>query len=380
MLHRRQILKGAIALPFLGSALLACTSNAEETQNDDIESLNILILGGTSFLGPHQIAYALGRGHKVSTFTRGKTKPTVHADLFDRVTMLIGDRNDDLKAIETGEWDLVIDNSGRNVEWTRKTAQLLKDRAGLYMYTSSTSVYYPYLTEDIKEDMELVTEKPEVMEHDWETMEYDYGIMKTKSEIETIKAFGEDRSIIIRPTYMFGPGDKTDRFIYWPLRLAKGGEILVPGKDEDPIQYLDVRDVAEFMISMAEQKKVGKYNAVGPKDYENMRDFVKRAEKAFDVESSYVYIDDNEFLEENGMPILAPWIPAIGGNFGTSKISNAAALQAGLKLRPVADIVKDTYDWWMSDQLTEENRKAFSSRSQKLLDNEAEVLKKWKAL
>jgi 2'-hydroxyisoflavone reductase len=143
---------------------------------------------------------------------------------------------------------------------------------------------------------------------------------------------------------------------------------------------LDVRDVAEFMITMAEQKKVGKYNAVGPKDYENMKDFVKRAEKAFDVESSYVYVDDNEFLEENGMPILAPWIPAIGGNFGTSKISNAAALEAGLKLRPLADIVKDTYDWWISDQLTDENRKAFSARSQKLLDNEAEVLKKWKAL
>lgn len=379
-INRRAVLKGAIALPFLGSSLLACKPKTEDGRLMEEVKLNILILGGTSFLGPHQIAYALQRGHKVSTFTRGKTKPKIHVDLFDQVNMLVGDRNDNLKAIETGEWDLVIDNSGRNVEWTRKTAQLLKDRAGLYMYTSSTSVYYPYFGENINESMELLLEEPKNLQDGWSGGEFVYGNMKAKSEIETIKAFGEGRSIIIRPTYMFGPGDKSDRFIYWPLRLAKGGEILIPGKEDDPIQYLDVRDVAQFMIKVAEEKKVGTYNTVGPDEVQNIRTLAKKGGEAFDVECSYISIDDYQFLEENGIPILPPWIPPTGTNYGTSRISNAAALQAGLTLRPVEEIVKDTYEWWTSDALSDEDRKAYGAKSQALLNNEAEVINKWKAL
>ena len=147
-IHRRRVLKtglqaGAIA-PFLSPSLLSCSTN--ESQSDSGQSntttpLNILILGGTSFLGPHQIAYAIGRGHQITTFTRGKTLPTIHQELFKQVTSLVGDREDDLTALESGTWDVVIDNSGRKSEWTKNTAELLKDRVGLYLYVSSTGVY-----------------------------------------------------------------------------------------------------------------------------------------------------------------------------------------------------------------------------------------------
>ena len=124
-------------------------------------TLNILILGGTSFLGPHQIAYAMNRGHSISTFTRGKTKPTIHKQLFKDVEHLVGDRNDNLEALKGRKWDAVIDNSGYRVAWARDSAQLLQENVDMYLYTSSTGVYYPYLGADIKENTSPVLNVPE---------------------------------------------------------------------------------------------------------------------------------------------------------------------------------------------------------------------------
>ncbi len=380
-MKRRSILKSAVVLPVLGSVLVSCTSGSEKElggqQVSPAKALKILILGGTSFLGPHQIAEALGRGHSITTFTRGKTKPTIHQDLFDKVEMLIGDREDNLVAIEDGEWDVVIDNSGRNVKWTEATANLLKDRVGVYMYTSSTGVYYPYLGDGIREDTKLVEETPTELEFEWEKMEYDYGVMKTLSEKAAKAAFGEARVCVIRPTYMIGPGDMTDRFIYWPIRLAKGGEVLVPGKSEDPVQYIDVRDVAKFMIDQAEKEVGGVYNLVGPGETETMRVFVDKAAKAFDAKSTFVYIDDYDFLEKNGVPYLVPWIPPTGSNYGSSRVSNVAALDAGLQLRPVEVTVKDTYSWWTSGAITDSKRETYEANPKALLNTEKEIIKLW---
>ncbi|MFK8005096.1 MAG: NAD-dependent epimerase/dehydratase family protein, partial [Saprospiraceae bacterium] len=152
-------IKTGITLPFLASSLFSCTPKTAEQPTDSTSSnqtLKILILGGTSFLGPHQIAYAINRGHSITTFTRGKTQPTVHKDLFKNVEQLIGDRKDNLTALENRKWDAVIDNSGRDVEWTKNSAALLKENCELYLYTSSTGVYYPYLGNDINEDTKLV--------------------------------------------------------------------------------------------------------------------------------------------------------------------------------------------------------------------------------
>ena len=373
---RRDFIKksiaAGIAIPILGSSLLAC-------QTEKSKKLRILILGGTSFLGPHQIAYALKRGHSVSIFTRGKTKSTVHQKLFDKVEHLIGDRNDNLTALEKGEWDVVIDNSGRNVQWTTDTAELLKDRAKLYMYTSSTGVYYPYLGDNITEETVTLTKEPETLENENEKLEYWYGVMKTNSENAAIKAFGKDRTIIARPTYMFGPGDKTNRFIHWPVRLAKGGDVLVPGKKEDLVQYADVRDVAEFMIRLAENKSTGKFNIAGPLEQQTMFHFVNEAKDTFNVDTNLVAIDDYDFLEKNGVYYLVPWIPPIGKNYGSSRTANKKAIAAGLTFRDLKTSIQEMHDWWYSDAITQEQRDKFEKNPKGVLMNEQEILTKWKA-
>lgn len=371
---RRDFIKKSIAagitIPLLGSNLLSCISKEKA-------KLKILILGGTSFLGPHQIAYALKRGHSVSIFTRGKTKSTVHQDLFKKVEHLIGDRNNNLKALEKGEWDLVIDNSGRNVKWTTETAELLKDRVKYYMYTSSTGVYYPYLGDKINEKTKTLTKEPDKLNNENEKLEYWYGVMKTNSENAAIKAFGKDRTIITRPTYMFGPGDKTNRFIHWPVRLAKGGNILVPGKKEDLVQYVDVRDVAEFMIRLAENKFSGKFNIAGPIKEQSMLAFVNEAKTAFNNNSNIIPIDDYEFLEKNNIHYLVPWIPSIGNNYGSSRISNIKAVSAGLTFRDLKTSMIEMHNWWYSGALPQNQRDLFEKNPKGLLMNEQKILKKW---
>jgi 2'-hydroxyisoflavone reductase len=367
----KKSLVAGIAIPVFGSSLLAC-------KNESSKKLKILILGGTSFLGPHQIAYALERGHSVSIFTRGKTKSTVHKELFDKVEHLIGDRNDNLTALETGEWDVVIDNSGRNVQWTTDTAELLKDRAKLYMYTSSTGVYYPYLGDNITEETETLTKEPDTLENENEKLEYWYGVMKTNSENAAIKAFGKDRTIIARPTYMFGPGDKTNRFIHWPVRLAKGGDVLVPGKKEDVVQYADVRDVAEFMIRLAESNITGKFNISGPSEAQTILAFANEAKQAFDMETNIVPINDYKFLEENGIYYLVPWIPPIGKNYGSARTTNKKAIAAGLTFRDLKTSIQEMHDWWYSDALTQEQRDKFEKNPKGVLMKEQDILAKWK--
>jgi len=367
---KKSIVAG-IAIPILGTSLLAC-------ETEKTKKLKILILGGTSFLGPHQIAYALKRGHSVSIFTRGKTKSTVHKELFDKVEHLIGDRNDNLTALEKGEWDVVIDNSGRNVKWTTDTAELLKDRAKIYLYTSSTGVYYPYLGENITEETKTLTKEPDILENEDEKLEYWYGVMKTNSENAAIKAFGADRTIITRPTYMFGPGDKTNRFIHWPIRLAKGGEVLVPGKADDLVQYADVRDVAEFMIRLAENKTIGKFNVAGPTTQQTMTGFVNEVKGAFDKNTTLIPIDDYDFLEKNGVSYLVPWIPPVGNNYGSSKAANKKAIAAGLTFRDLKTSVKEMHTWWFSDAITQEERDTFEKNPKGVLAREQEIIKNWK--
>lgn len=342
------------------------------------KSLNILILGGTSFLGPHQIAYALKRGHKVSIFTRGKTTPTIYKDLFSKVEHLIGDRENNLEALKNRNWDAVIDNSGRKAEWTKDTAELLKNNVKHYLYTSSTGVYYPYLGDDITEETTLNLENP-VDKDDIRFLEYDYGVMKSKSEQAAVKAFGKDRCMLVRPTYMMGPGDRTDRFTYWPVRLAKGGDILVPGKKEDPVQYIDVRDVAEWMIRLLETGTAGTFNAVGPSSKTNMQQFIYAAHGAFSSPGKFTFIPDYNFLIENQIYYSVPWIMPRDENYGSARVNNSHSIANGLTFRPISESVREIHDWWYSDAVDEERRLKMEHGEQSLIKREAEILKKWRA-
>lgn len=375
-----QGLKLGMGLPLVASGLYSCTANTDEQTEEssqDEKKLNILILGGTSFLGPHQIAYAMSRGHSISTFTRGKTKPSIYQDLFKDVEQLIGDRKDNLTALHDRKWDAVIDNSGRDVEWTRQSASLLKDSCDLYLYTSSTGVFYPYVDSEFKESSPVVLEHPEQVEK-MEQLEYDYGIMKANSERIAIEQFGADRTIVVRPTYMIGPADKSNRFIHWPIRLSKGGETMVPGKAEDVVQYIDVRDVAEWMIRLIEQRKAGTYNAVGPQDTQTIHAFVEEASTAFDVDTSLVQIDDYDFLQENEIYYIVPWIMPTGNNAGTAMINNGKAKESGLTFRTVADSVRDTHTWWYSDAVSQEQRDEVENNQEGLLQREQAIIAAWK--
>ena len=246
----------------------------------------------------------------------------------------------------------------------------------MYMYTSSTGVYYPYRTNDIKEETQLVLEMPEGLTED-EQYEQEYGVMKGNSELAAINAFGKERSIIVRPTYMIGPGDRTDRFVHWPLRLAKGGEVLVPGQKEDPVQYMDIRDVAEWMIRLAENKQHGTYNAVGPKNTQCMQQFVKEAAQAFDAKSSFVMVDDYEFLKDNQIYYAVPWIMPLGNNYGSSRSSNKRAIKAGLTFRPLKESIKDTYIWWNSDAVAKDRKEKYTNDPKSLINREKELLANW---
>ncbi|WP_411768279.1 NAD-dependent epimerase/dehydratase family protein [Winogradskyella sp. A3E31] len=375
--------KAGIAVPLLLTGLSSCISGNEEKKEKSLpatkkKGLRILILGGTSFLGPHQIAYSIERGHSISTFTRGKTEPTVHKDLFKNVEQLIGDREDNLTALQNRKWDAVIDNSGRNAEWTKRSAELLKENCDLYLYTSSTGVYYPYLKSNYKETDQVLLKEPEAVAEE-EKLEYWYGVMKANSELEAINQFGKDRTIVVRPTYMIGPADKSNRFIHWPIRLSKGGEVLVPGKADDMVQYMDVRDVAEWMIRLIENKNTGTFNAVGPKEQQNMYSFVEEAKKAFSTDNSLVKIDDYDFLKEKNIYHIVPWIMPTEKNKGSAKVNNEKAIVNGLSFTPLAKTVKDTYDWWTSDAVSEEQREKVESDPKSVLAREEPILEEWKA-
>ena len=341
------------------------------------KKMKILILGGTSFLGPHQIAYALGRGHEVTTFTRGKTIPKIHKDLFSKVEQLVGDREDNLEALKGRKWDVVIDNSGRKVKWTEDTAQLLKDNADLYLYTSSISVYYPFVGTDFSEDRELVLEIPRGTDEQ-EKPTYDYGVMKANSELATIEAFGKDRSIIVRPTLIVGPGDRTDRFPYWVARIEKGGDIIIPGTAKEVVQYIDVRDLAEWMIRLLENKAAGTYNGSGPAFDMTTNAFVHGIHASFNSPVNYIQIDNRRFLEDNGIIGIQPWVIRLPKYAGMSKSDNSKAIAADLQFRSLSDTVNATKEWWYSDAVTQERRDKILNGERSMMLREKEILEKWR--
>ncbi|MEM9078242.1 MAG: NAD-dependent epimerase/dehydratase family protein [Bacteroidota bacterium] len=341
------------------------------------EKLKILILGGTSFLGPHQISYALKRGHEVTTFTRGKTVPKIHQELFTKVERLIGDREDNLQALKNRKWDVVIDNSGRKTKWTEDTAELLVDNVEYYMYTSSLSVFYPFVGDDFSENRVLVTEIPKNIDEN-EKRTYEYGVMKATSEIATMNAFGPERSIIVRPTLIVGPGDRTDRFPYWMARLEKGGDIIIPGNPNEVVQYIDVRDLAEWMIRLLENKAAGVYNGSGPGFEMTTNAFVHGIHASFNSPVKYIQIDDVQFLEENGLIGIQPWVIQLPKYAGMSKSDNSKAIGAGLTFRPLSKTVEDTKAWWYSDAVTQERRDTILSGERSLMLREKDILAKWK--
>lgn len=224
-------------------------SAAPNAGRRDKTPLKILVLGGTGFIGPHMVREALRRGHDVSLFNRGRT----NEELFPDLKLFVGDRDSRLDALQGHEWDAVIDNSGYVPRQVADSARLLSGAASHYLFVSSISVYASLRVAN-DEDSPLATMPDASVE---EVTGETYGPMKALCEKMAAREFGADRLTILRPTYICGPGDRTDRYTYWPVRTVRGGRMLWPGTPADPIQIIDVRDLANFSIDCLEQRIAG---------------------------------------------------------------------------------------------------------------------------
>jgi len=302
--------------------------------------MNILIIGGTRFLGRHLVHSALARGHQVTLFNRGKSNP----DLFPDVETTIGDREHDIDKLSDRTWDAVIDTCGYVPRIVRESAVGLEGSVGRYVFISSISAYADESFSKIG-----LTENdppgPLSDESDDNTPET-YGPRKTRCEKYVQDVYG-DRALIVRPGLIVGPNDLTDRFTYWPVRVAKGGDVLAPEKPDVPIQIIDVRDLADFTIKLIEDKASGIYNATGP-DYEltlgAMLETCKQASRS-DANihwASVEFLKQNNVQEWSDMPV---WVPDNEENQGFSRIDVSKAINAGLKFRPLEETVRDTLAW-----------------------------------
>jgi len=333
--------------------------------------LRILVLGGTGFVGPAVVEAAQARGHTLTLFNRGKTNP----GLFPEVEKLQGDRDGELQALEGRKWDAVVDTSGYVPRIVKMSAELLAGAVEQYIFISTISVYAGFATPGADEDAPLAV----LPDPSSEDVKQHYGALKALSETAAAAAM-PDRVCTIRPGLIVGPRDQTGRFTYWPVRVARGGEVLAPGPGTDPVQFIDVRDLAAWMILCIEKRVVGTYNALGPAgrlDMATMLTQVKQAIPKSDASFTWVPAD---FLEAQGvqpwsdMPV---WIPPTGEYAGSGTMSNARAVAQGLTFRPVADTTTATLEWMSSLDQTE-REKATSANGLKP-EREAEVLKKWKA-
>ena len=340
--------------------------------------LNILILGGTGFTGPFQVAYALARGHKVTLFNRGK-RPS--PEWPGEVEQLLGDRNNDLKSLEGREWDVCIDNPTSTPFWVRDAGKLLQGKVGQYVFISTISVYADNTRPGMDETTPLAVYKgKDAMAETRETLMADianlYGPLKALCEAEAEKWF-PGKATIIRPGYIVGPRDESDRFTYWPLRLRAGGEMIVPGDGSDPMQVIDARDLAEWTIRMVENRSFGIFNATGP-DYERSIDATLYGLQAVIGGSTKMVHVPTDFLEAQKLEIggdLPIFTPATGEYAGFHRVSIQRARDNGLTFRPLATTTQDLLAWW--DALPAERRAKQNAGMTR--EREAEVLKAWRA-
>jgi 2'-hydroxyisoflavone reductase len=380
MTNRRDFLRlaaagsGALGLGWVPRPLVARAADYRDVP-PAAKPLNILILGGTGFTGPSQVHYAVARGHTVSVFNRGRRQ----ADLPDSVEHLIGDRNNDLKALEGREWDVVIDNPTTLPNWVRLSGKLLKDACRQYVFISTISVYAD--TSEVGMDettpvLEYKAEKdPFTLELNQETMQF-YGELKALSEREAAYWF-PGRVTIIRPGLIVGPRDESDRFTYWPVRVARGGEVLAPNTPNDPTQIIDARDLAEWTIRMVEQGDIGVYNGTGPERPRPFGEMLDGIKAAVGSDATFTWVDQDFLRDQNVRPWadLPVWVRQGPDTAGFMTVSVARAMAKGLTYRPLEVTARDTLAYHQSRPAERQQ----AMRAGLTTEREAEVLAAWHA-
>lgn len=301
--------------------------------------LRVLILGGTGFIGPHFVDVLHAAGHKLTLLNRGRRS----AQLPGEIESLVGDRNGQMDAIKNRDWDVVIDNSGYTLKQVKLSTDILRERVQHYIFVSSISAYANLTPPGIDEDYQLATLDDPSVEEITDTT---YGGLKAVCEQTVEQAFGR-RCAIIRPTYIVGPGDPTDRFTYWPVRAAQGGEMLAPGEPSDPIQFIDVRDLAEFMRGCVERQVSGRYNACNPPGAVTMGELLDMSKQLSGAKTRFTwapaeFLEKHDALASGEVPI---WSPPTGEFAGAALVSSARAVAQGLRFRSLETTVRDTLDW-----------------------------------
>ncbi len=334
------------------------------------KKLRILILGGTGFIGPHQVEYAMSRGHTVTLFNRGQTNP----GLFPNVEKLMGDRNapDGYKALRGKTWDVVIDNPTQIPRWVREAGAALKDSAQRYVYVSTLSAFANRKAIGMTEDGPLNEPAPP----DAEPPRASYGALKVRCEMDA-KAIWGDRTLIVRPGLIVGPGDLTDRFSYWPIRVEQGGELLAPGTPDDPVAFIDQRDLTEFMIRLCEVQANGVYNVVGPRTTLTIAEMLYGCKAVTTSDARFTWVDADFVLEQKLRPYtdLPVWMPPRGNSEGWARMDISKAKNAGLTFRPLADTARDTLTYYHAQ--TPERQQALKAGLTP--EREREVLAAWHA-
>lgn len=332
-----------------------------------VAPLRILILGGTGFIGPHQVQYALDRGHTVTLFNRGKTNP----QLFPSVEKLTGDRAGDLESLKGRRWDLVIDNSATDPKWVELSAALLQKAVGRYCFVSTRSVYFDTSRVPMTIEAPVCTPENTPVEAG---KPLPYCLAKALSEKLVVQYFG-DRALIVRPSLIVGPGDLTDRFTYWPVRIERGGEVLAPGDGTDPVQIIDARDLSEWMIRLAEMGTTGTYNALGPRTPRLFSELLHGIKAVTTSEATFTWVDADFLAAHQVLPYqeMPVWMPARNGRQGFARFDISREVGLGLTFRPLAVTVRDTLDYYRA-QPAERQEKLRAGISP---EREAEVLAAW---
>ncbi len=370
-MNRRELVKtGAAAAAGL---MLGKSAFAQSTQVPIAPAggrpLKVLVFGGTGFIGPHIVRELRAAGHQLTLFNRGKRNPGLFAD----IETVIGDRNGQIDGLKGRDWDIAVDDTGYFPAQVKASAELLKDHVQHYIYVSSISAYADLTPAGIDENYKVAQLKDPNAK---EITNDNYGGLKAACEQIVEQTYGK-RQAVVRPTYIVGPGDGSDRFTYWPVRVARGGKMLAPGTPKDPIQFIDVRDLAEFMRVCVEQRIEGRYNLCNPPGAVTIGDLLDTSKRLTKSDASFVWADlkfleANKLTESGELPI---WSPTVGESGGAALVSSARAVAKGMRFRPLDVTVRDLLAW--HEQRPAEQKEKL--RAGLKPEREAELLKKLSA-
>jgi 2'-hydroxyisoflavone reductase len=331
--------------------------------------MRLLILGGTVFLGRHLVEAALAHGHELTLFNRGQRNP----ELFPEVEKLRGDRDGGLDVLKGRSWDAVVDTCGYLPRIVRSSAELLADAVQHYTFISSISVYKDFSRPAQGEEAPVGTLEDETVE---QVTGETYGPLKALCEQAAEQAL-PGRVLVVRPGLIVGPHDPTDRFTYWPWRVAQGGEVLAPGKPELPIEYTDVRDLSAWILSMVEAHKTGTYNVSGPGSVLSMGALLERCRVVGGSDASLTWVAQAFLLEAGVQPWgeLPLWVAPEDNPemVGFASILSDRAIANGLTFRPLDETIRDTLAWAATRPADHEWRAGLKR------EREAELLRDWHA-